>query len=127
MNIQVSTCKELLKLLYSGTKATGIIGAYWFIPVLFFTELANYFLQKVSNRTIRIVILLIRYVVFQFALKNINLPMNLNIVPIALVFFSIGVSLKGNWHYRVVISKLSITILIVFILFYSLNLTDFKC
>ncbi|WP_430603302.1 acyltransferase family protein [Enterococcus sp. DIV0724b] len=117
-------CKELLKLIYSGTKVTGIIGAFWFIPVLFFTEIIFYFYQKINKKAIKIAFLFTCYFTFQLVFQYITLPMDINVIPIAIVFFSIGVYMKENWQWRVIISKLAIVILLVFMFFFHLKLVD---
>lgn len=116
--------KEFLRLIYSGTKATGVIGAYWFIPVIFFTEIIFYFYTKINTKIIRVSLLLVCYFLFQLVFQYRNLPMDINVVPIAIVFFSIGTYLRENWQRRVIFSRLAIVILVIFMLFFHLKLVD---
>lgn len=117
--------KEISKLLYGGRKLIGVIGAYWFLPVLFLTETTAFLLIKLCNRYSRLIIILVGYIIYHFYLKEMTLPLNVNTVFVSLIYFLFGFYLKSaGIRSNKLINIFSTCILAVFLFCYKLNFID---
>jgi len=91
--------KNILKLIYGGVVATGIIGAYWFVLVLFLVEIALYFLVRKASANKIWMILISSYVVIYLLINwlniSIKLPWDILAVPIGSVFTFFGYNFKN--------------------------------
>ncbi|WP_270275986.1 acyltransferase family protein [Enterococcus casseliflavus] len=88
-----SMFKDYSKLFYSGNKVIGVTGAYWFIPVLIVTEVICSLLLTLNKKFI-LFLLCLAYMLFHWVLFDINLILNLAILPITIIFFVLGYYMK---------------------------------
>ncbi|MGT2783891.1 acyltransferase family protein [Streptococcus merionis] len=86
---QINFLKEITKfLLFGGVRSSGYVGAFWFLPSLFVTQAIfyeGYNLKKMSYKGI-----LALLVISCGLLGNSNLPMNLSLFPIFMIYLIFG-------------------------------------
>lgn len=85
--------ENIARLLYGGLSLTGPYGVFWFITCLLFTQLLFGFIVRYSRRTQILLITsayLISHLISLTALKNFNLPWNLDVSLLAIVYYAIG-------------------------------------
>lgn len=90
--------KSIIKFLYGGRMQQGV---YWFIPCLVITIVVFNFLLNKCSKKINITIFFaasiiasLESLVFSITGKIINLPLNIDVCLLTLVYFSIGFYLK---------------------------------
>ena len=88
---------EFLKLFYGGVKNGGTLGALWFLPTLFLAEFTLYALNNrrlIKKHTI-ILVLLFLFLTARISLGvAIQLPFNLNIIPLTVIYLLFGFYFK---------------------------------
>lgn len=104
--------QDLWKLVIGGRFVRGAYGVFWFVTTLFFTYLLFIWMTKYLSRVKQITLLVIFYLVAHlesfFAMHVINgspaesaqtIPMlwNLDVVLMAIVYFSLGYYAKSIW------------------------------
>lgn len=104
--------QDLWKLVIGGRFVRGAYGVFWFVTTLFFTYLLFIWMTKYLSRVKQIILLVIFYLVAHlesiFAMHVINgapaeaaqtIPMlwNLDVVLMAIVYFSLGYYAKSIW------------------------------
>lgn len=89
---------NILSLVQGGKVATGIIGAYWFLLVLFLSEILLFILSKLFPEKITMVVVLLLFVAFYFWYEiagfSTNLFWGFQLVPLASVFIFIGLKFR---------------------------------
>lgn len=100
----------------------------WFIPCLFETQLAAFFILKIKNYRVTVFIALLSYftaIIFEWKysvflsgaeFNLIRLPLSIEIVPMALVFYLFGYFFKNKFIYNYNSIYINIFILIVILL-----------
>uniref|UniRef100_UPI00403FAEEE acyltransferase family protein n=1 Tax=Candidatus Enterococcus willemsii TaxID=1857215 RepID=UPI00403FAEEE len=108
------------KLFYGGEMAKGVIGAYWFILVLFLSEILLYLLVKNLSKLLVPLILLVTYSGTYFIINYMNisiaLPWNVLAVPLATIFIYIGMQFKDFFmkkNFIVLIGTFLFTVLLI--------------
>ena len=90
--------KEVAKSIYGGKYLGHNAGVLWFITCLFFVELLFYILDKnIKHKNNKILILISLYFIAHIQswyFKAISLPLAIDIVLIAIVYYSFGVYFK---------------------------------
>lgn len=96
---------DLLTILFGGRFVRGSYGVIWFITTLFFTYIAFLFVTRYLTRINQILFLILSYVLAELesfyvvhiiggkvdaASQEILVPLNLDVVLIAIVYFAIG-------------------------------------
>lgn len=112
-----------LFLFIGGQYATGFIGVFWFISVLFFVELlCKLILNKFGRKRVLYALIPLLFLYF-LVLKDIALPLGVNLVPLGLFYFFIG------HHFRERIAKpqpaLILSTFVLGVGFIILNFLDF--
>lgn len=113
-------------LLWGGEKLHGIKGVFWFVTVFFCTQqVFNFIIQLRMRKRYWMLILLIAYLIDYF---DLSLPFNIQVVPMALIFFGIGFYLKrfqiNNYSSNLFIlsSLLFLFLMIYFCVYVSWNM-----
>lgn len=92
--LKMGQLKLLVWLIYGGEKAQGIIGAYWFLPILFFSVISiNYMLENYSEWlcwTIIIVEYIISFIIINFVKMTFYLPLDVLTFPLGSFFVMVG-------------------------------------
>jgi hypothetical protein len=84
---------NIARLLYGGLALTGPYGVFWFITCLLFTQLLFGFIVRYSRRTQFLLIAsayLLSHLISLTALKNFNLPWNMDVSLLAVTYYAIG-------------------------------------
>lgn len=90
--------EHFLNQLYGGSRLTGDLSVFWFIPCLFFTQII-YALVAKQNVYIRMLAISTFYglaIVNQFIFPEYSLPLAINISLFAIVFFHLGHLIKDK-------------------------------
>ena len=90
--------EHFLDQLYGGSRLTGDLSVFWFIPCLFFTQIIYAFVAR-QNVSIRVLTISVFYglaIVNQFIFPEYSLPLALNISLFAIVFFHLGYLIKDK-------------------------------
>lgn len=119
--------RNLYSLLYGGTKLSAVLGAYWYLPVLFLSELIFlWFIRRFGTKFIHLCFFILgNYVLFYFLKDQRGMIMNLNIIPIALVYLTVGFLIRKNIMYWKELSLVNISILLssfIIIFYFDFNL-----
>lgn len=88
---------EFLKLFYGGIKNGGTLGTLWFLPTLCLAELILYILNKKSllKKYVIILVLTLLFLTAFISLKvTTQLPFNLNIIPLVVIYLLFGSCFK---------------------------------
>ena len=84
---------EFLKLFYGGIKNGGTLGTLWFLPTLCLAEMLLYILNK-NYLLKKYVIILILPLLFISLNVTTQLPFNLNIIPLVVIYLLFGIYFK---------------------------------
>ncbi|KHL94741.1 hypothetical protein QW71_16110 [Paenibacillus sp. IHB B 3415] len=85
--------ENIARLLYGGLSLTGPYGVFWFITCLLFTQLLFGYIVRYSRRTQFLLITsayLVSHLISLTALKNFNLPWNIDVALLAVTYYAIG-------------------------------------
>lgn len=85
--------ENIARLFYGGLSLTGPYGVFWFITCLLFTQLLFGYIVRYSRRTQLLLITsayLVSHLISLTALKNFNLPWNLDVSLLAVTYYAIG-------------------------------------
>lgn len=85
--------ENVARLLYGGLSLTGPYGVFWFITCLLFTQLLFGFIVRYSRKVQLLVIAsayLLSHLISLTALKNFNLPWNIDVSLLAVTYYAIG-------------------------------------
>lgn len=112
--------KTLAKIIYGGRLLGAPFSVFWFVTVLFSTQIIYAIAQIKLSKKILLISLLISYLLAEiysniFFLRELAIPWNLDVVPIAVVYFGIGSFFKDN--FGLVISKHKYQLLIILLTF----------
>lgn len=91
---------HFLNQIYGGVKLTEAQVIFWFPPVLLATQIAYYWLQRISSRAVLCWLMMLSYgggLLNEYYCSYIQFPMALNVVLGALPFFFFGTCLKLKW------------------------------
>ncbi len=85
--------KCICRSLYGGVKLGGITGVFWFVSVYFITQqLFNVYVSHFNIKKWHVVLLIM--IAYIPILYKMELPLNVQVVPMALLFWTIGYLLK---------------------------------
>lgn len=91
--------KSFTRAIYGGERLKGVFAAYWFVTVLFFSQITLNYLKSKTNDAILFFIVLILYAaafINQFYLPNKTLPLDLNVCLYAIPLMYAGLLCRNN-------------------------------
>lgn len=118
VNYDITRDMNVMEILNNYFYLNGYIiwnSSLWFLPVLFCTSIFYLFISKFKNYFKIISLIMIFTIGYIFSESNIVLPFGLHILPISLVFYSLGQKIKHNNIFGYLSKQKWVITIIVFI------------
>lgn len=115
---------DLKAILIGGEYLTGCFGVFWFITVLYFTEIVFFFIMYIPSITIRVLTVLMLYSISHFSIIKIPCYWAVDITLYAILFYYIGFIIKKinvelNWNH-ILVCSLGMNLVLVLLQVYEI-------